>query len=42
MKKYDRIVNKADVDKVSYNTYILLIFIALNMLITTVLVLTTR
>jgi hypothetical protein len=42
MNKYDRIVNKADVDKVGYNTYILLIFIALNMLITAVLVLATR
>jgi hypothetical protein len=42
MRRYDKIVNKADVDKVGYNTYIFLIFIALNVLITAVLVLTTR
>ncbi len=42
MKKHQKIVNKSDVNNVGYNTYILLIFIAFNMLITTVLVLATR
>jgi hypothetical protein len=42
MKKHHKIVNKANVDNVRYNTYILLIFIAFNMLITAVFVLATR
>jgi hypothetical protein len=42
MKKYYKIVNKPDVDNVGYNTLILLIFIAFNMLITVVFVLATR
>jgi hypothetical protein len=42
MKKHHKIVNKSDVDNVRYNTYILLIFIAFNMLITAVFMLATR
>lgn len=42
IKKYNKIVNKANVDNISYNTLILRIFIAFNMLITAVLVLVTR
>jgi hypothetical protein len=42
MKKYLRIVNNPDVDNLHYNTCMLLIFIAFNVLITAVLVLVTR
>jgi|GEM_PF-6204987 len=42
MKKYFKIVQNPDVDNAWYNTYMLLIFIGFNVLITIVLVLVTR
>jgi hypothetical protein len=41
-KKYNKIVNNADVNNIGYNTTILLSSIAFNVLITSVFVLVTR